>query len=64
MGDIQSISLGVIGEYLSRVFIKIKNRPIYFIQEHSEKEQAKELLNNQDEVLHRSMYKQKRSENE
>lgn len=38
IGGIQLISLGVIGEYLSRVFVETKNRPLYFIQEYSEKE--------------------------
>ncbi len=35
LGGIQLISLGVIGEYLGRVFIETKNRPPYFIREKS-----------------------------
>ena len=33
MGGIQLICMGIIGEYLAKVFIESKNRPLYFIDE-------------------------------
>ncbi len=38
LGGIQLISLGIIGEYLGKVYGETKNRPVYFISEKSWKE--------------------------
>ena len=41
IGGIQLISLGIIGEYLARVFNEAKNRPLYFVKEYYSKDADK-----------------------
>ncbi|MDD3288650.1 MAG: glycosyltransferase, partial [Alphaproteobacteria bacterium] len=35
LGGVQLLSLGIIGEYLARVFVEVKSRPVYLIAEKS-----------------------------
>lgn len=34
LGGIQLFSLGILGEYLSKIYVQVKNRPVYILKEH------------------------------
>lgn len=34
LGGLQLFSLGILGEYLSKIYVQVKNRPVYILKEH------------------------------
>ena len=39
LGGLQLMSLGILGEYMSKVYDQVKNRPIYILKEHLKDEE-------------------------
>ena len=34
LGGMQLFCLGILGEYISKIYLQVKNRPIYILKEH------------------------------
>lgn len=51
LGSIQLITIGIIGEYLGRMFSETKHRPLYLINEYSENQLAEQINETADIVV-------------
>lgn len=43
LGGLQLFCLGLLGEYLSKIYIQVKNRPIYILKKHLKKKDEEDL---------------------
>lgn len=41
IGGIQLLCVGILGQYLARAYMEVKNRPIYLLKEKNEDEEEK-----------------------
>jgi glycosyltransferase involved in cell wall biosynthesis len=42
LGGIQLFCIGLLGKYLSKIYVQVKNRPIYVLKEHLGKDEEKD----------------------
>ncbi len=49
MGSVQMISLGIIGEYLSRIFVEVKGRPTFLIARITQRRDGEDVGENADD---------------
>ena len=42
---VQIVLFGIVGEYLGRIFMETKNRPLYLVNEYNEQKESNERLN-------------------
>lgn len=43
LGGLQLFCLGLLGEYLSKIYVQVKNRPIYILKEHLDNKDKKDI---------------------
>ncbi len=45
LGGLQLFCLGIVGEYISKIYVQVKNRPVYIVKEHLKNDYQSSVLN-------------------
>lgn len=58
IGGVILINLGIVGEYMARIFNEVKNRPLYFIKDQTDVTEQRKTLSDHEQTHEKERYKE------